>query len=92
MTDSDGIDHFRVVDGDRLLWASPETTWDARARRFGPAIQRRIATIFPQLGKVEIAEMFGGAVGVTVHGMPQIGQLRQGLWVASGFGRHGLNT
>jgi glycine/D-amino acid oxidase-like deaminating enzyme len=92
VTDSDGIDHFRVVDGDRLLWASPETTWDARARRFGPAIQRRIATIFPQLGKVEIAEMFGGAVGVTVHGMPQIGQLRNGLWVASGFGRHGLNT
>ena len=36
--------------------------------------------------------MFGGAVGVTVHGMPQIGQLRKGLWVASGFGRHGLNT
>ena len=49
-------------------------------------------TIFPQLGKVAIAEMFGGAVGVTVHGMPQIGQLRKGLWVASGFGRHGLNT
>jgi hypothetical protein len=36
--------------------------------------------------------VFGGAVGVTVHGMPQIGQLRKGLWVASGFGRHGLNT
>ena len=24
--------------------------------------------------------------------MPQIGQLRQGLWVTSGFGRQGLNT
>jgi len=36
--------------------------------------------------------VFGGAVGVTVHGMPQIGQLRKGLWVASGFGRQGLNT
>ena len=24
--------------------------------------------------------------------MPQIGQLRNGLWVASGFGRQGLNT
>jgi hypothetical protein len=24
--------------------------------------------------------------------MPQIGQLRKGLWVASGFGRQGLNT
>jgi hypothetical protein len=24
--------------------------------------------------------------------MPQIGQLRQGLWIASGFGQQGLNT
>ncbi|WOH79416.1 FAD-binding oxidoreductase [Bradyrhizobium sp. BEA-2-5] len=92
VVDSDGIDHFRVVDGDRLLWASPEATWDARPKRLGGAVQRRIATVFPQLGKVPIAEMFGGAVGVTVHGMPQIGQLRKGLWVASGFGRQGMNT
>ena len=92
VSDSDGIDHFRIVDGDRLLWASPETTWNAQPRRFGPAVARRIATVFPQLGKVGISEMFGGALGVTVHGMPQIGQLRRGLWVASGFGRQGLNT
>ena len=92
VSDSDGIDHFRIVDGDRLLWASPETTWDARPQRFGPAVARRIATVFPQLGKVGISETFGGAVGLTVHGMPQIGQLRKGLWVASGFGRQGLNT
>ena len=90
--DSDGIDHFRVVDGDRLMWASPETTWDARPKRFASAIQRRINTVFPRLGKVAIADVFGGAVGTTVHGMPQIGQLRKGLWVASGFGRQGLAT
>jgi glycine/D-amino acid oxidase-like deaminating enzyme len=89
VTDSDGIDHFRIVDGDRLMWASPETTWP---HRFASAIARRIATIFPQLGKVAISDVFGGAVGLTVHGMPQIGQLRRGLWVASGFGRQGLNT
>src|SRR5438309_6460521 len=92
VADTDGIDHFRIVDGDRLMWASPETTWAGRPHRHGPVIQRRIATIFPQLGKVAISDVFGGAVGVTVHGMPQIGQLRKGLWVASGFGRHGLNT
>jgi glycine/D-amino acid oxidase-like deaminating enzyme len=92
VTDSDGIDHFRIVDGDRLMWASPETTWAARPERLAPAIQRRIRTIFPQLGEVEIAETWGGAVGQTVHGMPQIGQLRRGLWVSSGFGRQGLNT
>jgi len=92
VADSDGIDHFRIVDGDRLMWASPETTWDARPRRFGAVIARRIAAMYPRLGTVAIAEVFGGAVGVTVHGMPQIGQLRKGLWVASGFGRQGLNT
>ncbi|MFH1345427.1 MAG: FAD-binding oxidoreductase, partial [Pseudomonadota bacterium] len=92
VSDSDGIDHFRIVEGDRLMWASPETTWAARPDRFGSSIARRIHTIFPQLGKVGIAEVWGGVVGETVHGMPQIGQLRKGLWVASGFGRHGLNT
>jgi glycine/D-amino acid oxidase-like deaminating enzyme len=92
VTDTDGIDHFRIVDGDRLMWASPETTWAARPERFAGAIQRRIRTIFPRLGRIEIAEVFGGAVGQTVHGMPQIGQLRRGLWVTSGFGRQGLNT
>ena len=92
VSDTDGIDHFRIVDGDRLMWSSPETTWAARPQRFGSSIQRRIATIFPQLGKVEIADVFSGAIGQTVHGMPQIGQLRKGLWVASGFGRQGLNT
>src|SRR5437899_9145738 len=92
VTDTDGIDHFRIVEGDRLMWASPETTWAARPERFAGAIQRRIRTIFPRLGRVEIAEVWGGAVGQTVHGMPQIGQLRRGLWVASGFGRQGLNT
>src|SRR3984893_2607227 len=90
--DSDGIDHFRVVEGDRLMWASPETTWAANPARFAPAIARRIRTIFPQLGGVEITEVWSGAIGQTVHGMPQIGQLRKGLWVASGFGRQGLNT
>src|SRR5436305_9082598 len=90
--DTDGIDHFRIIGGDRLLWSSPETTWAAKPDRFARRIQRRIATIFPKLGKAEITETFGGAIGQTVHGMPQIGQLRKGLWVASGFGRHGLNT
>src|SRR6201995_2139380 len=92
VTDSDGIDHFRIVDGDRLMWASPETTWGMQPRRYAGSIARRIRAIFPKLGRVQITDVFGGAVGQTVHGMPQIGQLRKGLWVASGFGRQGLNT
>src|SRR3982075_1413249 len=50
VTDTDGIDQFRIVDGDRLMWASPETTWAARPERFAGAISRRIRTIFSRLG------------------------------------------
>jgi len=105
VSDTDGIDHFRIVDGDRLMWASPETTWPMRPQHFAGAIARRIKTVFPRLGKglgreldeqlgqgLEFAETWSGAIGQTVHGMPQIGQLRKGLWVVSGFGRQGLNT
>src|SRR6266404_2164535 len=51
VSDTDGIDHFRIVDGDRLMWASPETTWSMRPQRFAGAISRRIRTIFPRLDR-----------------------------------------
>ncbi|ABD87041.1 NAD(P)/FAD-dependent oxidoreductase [Rhodopseudomonas palustris] len=92
VTDTDGIDHYRIVDGDRLLWSSPETTFAVKPERFEAVIARRIRTIYPQLGQVPIEKVWSGTIGQTVHGMPQIGQLRPGLWVASGFGRQGLNT
>ncbi len=31
-------------------------------------------------------------LGITMHRMPQIGELGPGVWLASGFGGHGLNT
>ena len=91
--DSDGIDHFRIVDGDRLMWASPETTWDARPKRFAGAIQRRINTVFPQLGKVAISRRLrrrGRRSPCTA--CRRSASCAKGLWVASGFGRQGLNT
>jgi glycine/D-amino acid oxidase-like deaminating enzyme len=92
VADTDGIDHYRIVGGDRLLWASGETTFELAPQRLAGVIKRRIKAVFPQLGAVEIAHSFSAAVGMTVHGMPQIGELRPGLWVASGFGRQGLAT
>jgi glycine/D-amino acid oxidase-like deaminating enzyme len=92
VSESSGIDHYRIIDGNRLLWAGPVTTWNVAPRRLASGIERHIRTVFPQLGSVKVADVFSGATGETVHGMPQIGQLRRGLWVASGFGRQGLST
>ncbi|MCD0421296.1 FAD-binding oxidoreductase [Rubrivivax sp. JA1024] len=92
ITDTGGVDHYRIVGGDRLLWASGETTFEVSPQRLERIVRRRIRTVFPQLDEVAIDRSFSAAVGVTVHGMPQIGELRPGLWVASGFGRNGLAT
>ncbi|NEW90550.1 FAD-binding oxidoreductase [Rhodopseudomonas sp. BR0M22] len=92
ITDTGGVDHYRIVGGDRLLWASGETTFEVAPQRLERIVRRRIRTVFPQLDEVAIDRSFSAAVGVTVHGMPQIGELRPGLWVASGFGRNGLAT
>ncbi len=38
------------------------------------------------------ADPWSGVLGNALHRMPQLGELSPGLWVASGFGGHGLNT
>jgi gamma-glutamylputrescine oxidase len=84
--------HYRVIDGDRLLISGRATVWPADPRRFAGALSGDIAQLYPQLGRVELAQMWSGVLGRTVHGMPQIGELSPGIWLASGFGGHGLNT
>jgi glycine/D-amino acid oxidase-like deaminating enzyme len=84
--------HYRVVGGDRLLWSGRVTTWNADPRRYIKALRADIARIYPQLGNVAIEYIWSGTLGRSVHSMPQLGELSPGLWVASAFGGHGLNT
>jgi glycine/D-amino acid oxidase-like deaminating enzyme len=93
VTDTDlSNSHYRVVDGDRLLWSGHATTWESDPRRMIKPIQADIAEIYPQLGEVAIEHVWSGLLGNPLHRMPQIGELAPGLWLASGFGGHGLNT
>ncbi|MDC7786754.1 FAD-binding oxidoreductase [Rhodoplanes sp. TEM] len=85
--------HYRVVDGDRLLWCGEGTCFPSDPRKvaersFGPAI----AAVYPQLGPVEFTHAWNGSMAFALHRMPQIGEISPGLWVAGAFGGHGLNT
>jgi glycine/D-amino acid oxidase-like deaminating enzyme len=84
--------HYRIVGGDRLQWAGRMTVWPAEPRRFARALTGDIRRKFPALGPVKAAYLWRGTLGRSVHRMPQIGEIERGLWVASGFGGHGLNT
>jgi gamma-glutamylputrescine oxidase len=84
--------HYRVVDGDRLLVSGRATMWEADPQRFAGNLAADIAALYPQLAEVRIEHRWSGVLGRTIHNMPQIGELSPGLWLASGFGGHGLNT
>ena len=93
VSDSELADnHYRRVDGDRLLWSGRVTTWERDPEWYTRALVADIKKTYPQLDDVAAEYRWSGTLGHTVHRMPQIGQLSPGLWLASGFGGHGLNT
>jgi glycine/D-amino acid oxidase-like deaminating enzyme len=93
VSDSRGVDHqYRIVDWDRLMWSAGATAWAGDPRRYGDRIKASIARVYPRLRGVEIAHVWSGTMGFAVHRMPQIGEIAPGLWVASAFGSHGINT
>ena len=92
VTDTDlANNHYRVV-GDRLLWSGHSTTWEGDPQKVAPKLKADIAAVYPQLGQVEVEHAWSGVLGNALHRMPQIGELTPGVWLASGFGGHGLNT
>ena len=84
--------HYRIVGENRLLWSGRIRTWQADPARFKNALLADIKRNYPDLGTVEVAYLWRGTLGRTVHRMPQIGAIAEGVWLASGFGGHGLNT
>jgi len=84
--------HYRVVDGDRLMWSGRATTRARRPWRYVRTLVADIRKTFPQLGDIAVDYAWRGTLGNSVHRMPQIGELSAGVWLASGFGGHGLNT
>jgi glycine/D-amino acid oxidase-like deaminating enzyme len=93
ISDSRGSDfHYRVVDSNRLLWGGGATARVGDTRRQAERIKAAIRSTYPQLGEVEIEHAWAGTMGFAVHRMPQIGEISPGVWVATAFGGHGINT
>jgi glycine/D-amino acid oxidase-like deaminating enzyme len=84
--------HYRVVGGDRLMWAGSAGLWPGSPRAVAKRFRAAIARTFPQLGAVELEHAWSGTMGFTLHRVPQIGEVVPGLWLAGAFGAHGLNT
>jgi gamma-glutamylputrescine oxidase len=74
------------------LWGGAITTRVGAPRRLAARMKRDMLSVFPQLGDPRIDYAWAGQMGYARHMMPLIGRLEPGLWMASAFGGHGLNT
>jgi hypothetical protein len=83
--------HYRIVGGDRLLWTASASV-GARSKWIQRWLERAVRATYPQLGPVQFEQLWPAEMGFAVHGMPQIGEVQPGVWLASAFGGQGLNT
>jgi glycine/D-amino acid oxidase-like deaminating enzyme len=84
-------DYYRIA-GERLLWGGRITTNPRPPKRLARLMAEEIGDVYPQLAGVPIDYAWSGTMGYAVHKMPQIGMVQPGVWIASAFGGHGLNT
>lgn len=86
-------DYYRLVEGGRrLLWGGRITTRAASALGIARELRREMLGVYPQLAGLKTEISWSGLMAYARHLMPQIGRLSPGLWHATAFGGHGLNT
>ena len=85
-------DYYRVIPGGRILWGGRITTRRSEPARLAARMRADMLSVYPQLGSPRMDFAWGGLMGYARHKMPVIGQTAEGLWMATAFGGHGLNT
>lgn len=84
--------YYRVVEGGRISWGSHITTRIDDPPDLAESLRAELLSVYPQLKGVRVEVAWSGRMAYARHLMPQIGQLRPGVWYCTAFGGHGMNT
>ncbi|TXH36647.1 MAG: FAD-binding oxidoreductase [Rhodospirillaceae bacterium] len=85
-------DYYRIVDGGRLLWGGRITTRTSDPANLAQLLRQEMVSTYPQLAGLKVEIAWSGLMSYARHLMPQIGRLAPGIWHATAFGGHGMNT
>lgn len=86
-------DYYRLVEGGaRILWGGKITTRTADPRDLAERLRRTMVSTYPQLDGLRVEVAWSGLMSYARHLMPQVGRLAPGVWHATAFGGHGMNT
>lgn len=84
------FDYYRPLADTRLLWGGRISVRQPPAADIARLLLADLLHVYPQLEGVRVTHAWSGLMSYARHHMPQIGQLANGLWHASGFGGHGV--
>ncbi|QGX41181.1 NAD(P)/FAD-dependent oxidoreductase [Permianibacter aggregans] len=84
------FDYYRPLPDTRLLWGGRISIQDRAPEQVSHLLRKDIAKVYPQLANVRIDYAWSGMMSYARHQMPQIGQAKDGVWYAMGFGGHGV--
>ncbi len=84
-------DYYRKI-GNQLLWGGRISTRQSQPAKVAEMIAADINQVFPEIGQPKMVHSWFGLMGYARHKMPLIYPLARHLWLATGFGGHGLNT
>lgn len=86
------LEYFRLSADKRLLFGG-------RFNYFGddPAViekrhRQKIARVYPQLTDIGIEYAWGGAIGVPINRVPQLGRVSGNVFYCQGYSGHGVNV
>ncbi|MEM7196177.1 MAG: FAD-binding oxidoreductase [Pseudomonadota bacterium] len=84
--------YYRVLPDNRILWGGQIKVGARLPSRLDAVMRRDMCSIYPELADCEFDFVWGGVMGYALHKMPLVGQYKNGIWYASAFGGHGINT
>ncbi len=84
------FDYYRPLADSRLLWGGRISIADRDPAAIRRVLRRDMLRVFPALADVAFDYAWGGWMSYARHQMPLLGEVEPGLWLALGFGGHGL--
>lgn len=84
------INYWRLSADRRLLFGGGETYSRHFPEDIANFVRKPLSQIYPQFAAIEIDYAWGGTLGVTMHRLPFVKEVRPGVWSAAGFSGQGV--
>ncbi len=82
--------YYRVLPDGALLWGGRVLSWQPSPAAIARALRRDMEAMYPGLCGVPVRVAWSGLMPFLRHRMPVVAHISPGVWVATGFGGHGL--